>query len=127
MDAIVSHSITAILGGLIGAAVTYLLLLRSRPARSAAKSRAELKEYRDRVADHFARTAGLVDQLTDSYKDVFDQLQAGAVELLDAETLREKLAHQGGEVITLNRLGHREPEAPDEPGDEGRDSSEKKD
>ncbi len=110
MDTIISHSIVALAGAAIGAIVAWLLASRSGPGRSGAQARAELNQYRERVADHFARTAHLVDQLTDSYKDVFDQLQAGAVDLLDEETLRDKLAHHGGEVITLNRLGYRGPD-----------------
>lgn len=121
MDTVISHSIVALIGALIGAAVAYWLTRRTGPGRSASKAQAELNEYRERVADHFTRTAALVDQLTDSYKDVFDQLQAGAVDLLDEQTLREKLAHQDAEVITLNRLGYRgseEPGADDRGGDE---------
>jgi len=58
------------------------------------------------VADHFVKTAELVNQLTDSYKEVFDHLRDGAGSLVDEEILRERLAHRDDDKVTLRRIGY---------------------
>lgn len=70
--------------------------------------------YREEVADHFVKTAELVNRLTDSYKEVFDHLRDGAGRLVDEDTLRERLAHEEDKDVTLHLIGYRE----SGPGDE---------
>ncbi len=43
------------------------------------------RDYRESVAEHFSATAGLVKQMTESYKDVYQHLAAGAQSLCSAE------------------------------------------
>lgn len=71
--------------------------------------------YREEVADHFVKTAELVNRLTDSYKEVFDHLRDGAGRLVDEETLRQRLAHEEDKDVTLHLIGYRESESADEP------------
>ncbi|MDJ0652811.1 MAG: DUF1043 family protein [Xanthomonadales bacterium] len=106
MDPILSHILAAIAGALAGAGLIYLILGRGQGRGSAAAVRAEFDQYKEQVADHFSRTASAVNQLTDSYKSVFDELQEGASQLMDEDTLRQRLAHDDGEAITLSRLGY---------------------
>lgn len=73
-------------------------------AQSSARRREEA--YRQEVADHFVKTAELVNQLTDSYKEVFDHLREGADQLVDEEIRRERLAHSDDEKVTLRRIGY---------------------
>jgi uncharacterized membrane-anchored protein YhcB (DUF1043 family) len=73
-------------------------------AQSSARRREEA--YRQEVADHFVKTAELVNQLTDSYKEVFDHLREGADQLVDEEIRRQRLAHSDDEKVTLRRIGY---------------------
>jgi len=68
----------------------------------------EHQAFREQVADHFVETAGLVNRLTDSYKEVFEHLQGGAQKLVDAETLQDKLPQIDEETVTLRRIGARQ-------------------
>lgn len=92
------------IGLLIGAGLVYLMTRRGSEEKTQAAIAAAQAEYRDQVGEHFVGTAKLVDGLTDSYKALFDHLQAGADGLVDEETLRLKL-DEDDRVITLNRLG----------------------
>lgn len=113
--------VSLLVGIAIGGFGAHFLLPRARVHRAEQKVRKEFEDYREQVAEHFARTAGLINQLTDSYKDVFEHLQSGANRLLDEDQLREKLSDESGKTITLPRLGyHRSGEgsnAPSTPDD----------
>ena len=62
----------------------------------------ELKEthdnYREGVSDHFNMTAELVQQMTESYKDVYQHLAHGAQELCSNE-VASKLLPAGSESV----------------------------
>jgi uncharacterized membrane-anchored protein YhcB (DUF1043 family) len=47
--------------------------------------------YRDEVSEHFSTTAELVQQMTDSYKDVYQHLASGAQELCSGEVASKLL------------------------------------
>ena len=51
-------------------------------------------DYRNNVNNHFAKTADAVDQLTDSYKNVYNHLSAGARALMDKESLQKQIEKQ---------------------------------
>lgn len=51
----------------------------------------ELEIYREDVSDHFLKTAELVDNLTQSYKAVYDHLEGGAYQLVGDEKFRKQL------------------------------------
>ncbi len=98
--------IGAIIGLIVGVGIAAWLFKRSGNPNSPKALQQELDNYREEVVDHFAETAALVNEMTDSYKAVFDHLQTGADKLIDPEALREKLTDQSGDTITLNRLGY---------------------
>ncbi|ADI15948.1 YhcB family protein [Truepera radiovictrix] len=54
----------------------------------------ELANYRGDVNEHFLRTAELIDELTKSYKLVYDHLESGAYRLVGEETFRQQLAER---------------------------------
>lgn len=105
MDPVISHLLAGVAGLVVGIAGAWLMLRSGKS--SSADAEKQLDEYRRQVAEHFARTSKLVDGMTDSYKAVFDELQEGAHSLLPPEQLRELMADQSEEVITLSRLSYR--------------------
>lgn len=74
----------------------------------------EYEKYKENVGAHFARTAELVNQLTESYRDVHAHLATGAQNLCeDNDSLRRQL-----ESSLANRLIETEEEVPTtEPAD----------
>ncbi len=51
----------------------------------------ELNRYKEQVTDHFSRTAELVNNLTESYRDVHQHLAKSADSLCDGEPLLNRL------------------------------------
>ena len=72
-------------GVVLGAGVLFWLLPARRQAGQIMRDRTaalkELSAYRDKVDDHFLRTADLVNNLTQSYHAVHEQLSRGAKDL----------------------------------------------
>lgn len=52
----------------------------------------ELESYRGDVGEHFLKTAELVDNLTQSYKSVYDHLEGSAYKLVGEEDFRKQIA-----------------------------------
>ena len=48
-------------------------------------------QYRDNVSDHFSTTAELIQQMTESYKDVYQHLALGAQDLCSGEVASKLL------------------------------------
>ena len=61
-------------------------------------------DYRNNASNHFAKTADAVDQLTDSYKNVYNHLSAGARALMDKESLQKQIEKRQGKSVTLAYL-----------------------
>lgn len=79
------------------------------------------EQFKTEVTDHFVETARLINQLTDSYKAVFDHLSEGADQLVDPDTLRERLPAISDKEIRLRRIGaggQRRAESSDDAGDD---------
>ncbi len=102
---LVSLLIGAAIGLVLGAGGLFVWF-RYGGGAGATSARRREEVYREEVADHFVKTAELVNQLTDSYKEVFDHLREGAGHLVDEEILRERLVHQDDEKVTLRRIGY---------------------
>lgn len=101
-----------VVGGIVGAVAATLLARRSRGDQDSAKRvRAELEEYRLEVKEHFVQTAELVNNLTRSYKAVYDHLESGAYGLVGDEALRKELGDVEEEPIKLEYIGTRGPVA----------------
>ena len=92
-------------GGAVGALATWWI---SR-ARGGAVSVMQLKQENDRfkneVTEHFVETARLINQMTDSYKQVFDHLSSGAEKLVDEKSLAERLPPASGQEVKLSQFG----------------------
>ena len=92
------------LGLALGIGLT-LLFQRFRKPRSLVELEAEHNKLQEEVMAHFVTTANLVNDMTDSYKAVFDHLNDGATKLVDGAELRERLPNEERKVITLSRIG----------------------
>lgn len=59
--------------------------------------------YRDEVSEHFSTTAELVQQMTESYRDVYQHLASGAQELCTGE-VASKLLPTSSDTVFGNTL-----------------------
>jgi uncharacterized membrane-anchored protein YhcB (DUF1043 family) len=77
------------LGLVLGCIGAYLFLGRYSHTAKLREELCELKEkfsdYRDQVTQHFMRTSELVQEMTQSYRAVYEHLATGARELCDGE------------------------------------------
>jgi uncharacterized membrane-anchored protein YhcB (DUF1043 family) len=99
--------ITGVIIGILigGTAVAIWLKRRGGSAESVAVLKRENAQFREEVNEHFVQTAELINQLTDSYKAVFDHLSEGAEKLVDPEVVRERMPQVGSEEVRLKRIG----------------------
>ena len=91
---IMVSAIVLCIGGLIGAIVSRTLLppeMQKDLEHRLQSSRAELDQYQQDVAQHFAETSKLVTNLTKAYKEVHDHLAKGAIQLTNAEISKKIL------------------------------------
>ncbi|MGD8873636.1 MAG: DUF1043 family protein, partial [Gammaproteobacteria bacterium] len=74
-----------LLGIMLGSIATYLLVSRNRRTHQLQLELNQLTErfteYRDQVTQHFMRTSELVQEMTRSYRDVYEHLASGAQHL----------------------------------------------
>jgi len=74
-----------LLGIMLGSIATYLLVARNRRTHQLRLELNQLTErfteYRDQVTQHFMRTSELVQEMTRSYRDVYEHLASGAQHL----------------------------------------------
>jgi uncharacterized membrane-anchored protein YhcB (DUF1043 family) len=98
-------------GAVLGAAGAMLLARRDRgDSEKLELLRSELDGYKQNVSEHFVQTAELVNELTRSYKAVFDHLEQGAYRLVGEEALRRQLANVDAEPVKLEYIGSRDRE-----------------
>lgn len=101
--------ILAVVIGIVAGALFVWLLNRSSRDDGAAREKfdklqKEFETYRGEVNAHFAQTADAVDQLTQSYQNVFSHLSDGAQKLMDKEALKAQLEKRQGKAVTLAYL-----------------------
>ena len=77
------------LGTILGCIGAYLFLGRNNHTARLQEELSELRErfsdYRDQVSQHFMRTSELVQEMTQSYRAVYEHLATGAQELCEEE------------------------------------------
>ena len=75
----------AALGAMLGSIITYLVVARHGRTRKLQDELDQLKDrftdYRDQVTQHFMRTSELVQEMTQSYRAVYEHLALGAQNL----------------------------------------------
>ncbi|WP_370981397.1 YhcB family protein [Agaribacterium sp. ZY112] len=101
---IMVSAIVFCLGGLLGAIISRSIFppeQQKQLEENLNNSRKELDQYQRDVAQHFAETAQLVNNLTQSYKSVHDHLATGALQLTNAEITQSMLS-AGDESLGLD-------------------------
>ncbi len=102
-----SWVIIGLVVGLVVGGVTAWLIARSSRVEvpSTRKLKEENERFREEVNAHFVHTAELINELTDSYKKVFDHLSDGAERLVDKEAVRERMPQVGQQEVRLRHIG----------------------
>lgn len=95
-----------VVGLVAGAGVAWAVVARRSHSPSVSQLKAENERFREEVNAHFVQTAGLINELTDSYKKVFDHLSDGADRLVDKEAVRERMPQVGHrDEVRLRHIG----------------------
>ena len=111
MDIIWTGIIALIIGLLLGATGAWIWLRQRGGADgSVAELNKENERFREEVNEHFVQTAELINQLTDSYKAVFDHLSEGADKLVDQDAVRERMPRVSDQEVRLKHIGSRDGE-----------------
>src|SRR6056297_4232909 len=118
MEIVIWLIVGLVVGGVIGALATWWISRARGGAVSVMQLKQENDRFKDEVTEHFVETARLINQMTDSYKQVFDHLSSGAEKLVDEKSLAERLPPAGGEEVRLSQFGaptsgHDAPRGPD--------------
>lgn len=109
MDHILNLIIAAVIGLVIGGLFMYFTLARKTSDKSVKAVEKKLENYQQDVETHFAKTADLIDNLTDSYKDVFEHLSESAEKLLTEDQLKNQLINRKSREVTIKYLKGSEP------------------
>ncbi|PID65790.1 MAG: hypothetical protein CR975_05785 [Gammaproteobacteria bacterium] len=97
---IISTVIALVVGFFIGRAIGGGKATNSQLA----EAKKELEDYKNHVSEHFGKTADLVDDLTQSYKAVFDHLGSSAKSLLSEEQVKQHLSTRAAKAVTLTYI-----------------------
>jgi hypothetical protein len=94
------------LGLVLGCIGTYLFIGRYSNTAKLREELSELRErfsdYRDQVSQHFMRTSELVQEMTQSYRAVYEHLATGAQELCEGEEPSTSLDTRDRDLLADN-------------------------
>lgn len=103
MYSFASLAITAVISLLVGGALGALLVYSLRQhlfgqdiEQRLHKAESDLQGYQRDVAEHFAQTAGLVNNLTHAYRDMHEHLANGALKLATPAISRQLIDSASG-------------------------------
>ena len=126
---IVVCTLTFCLGALLGAFISRRFLPPTQQKeleQQLNSTRDQLSQYQHDVAHHFAETSRLINNLTQSYKDVHSHLSRGAMQLTSAEISQQmieagegKLGDTDAELLEPASFEPPRDWAPKKPGDHG--------
>lgn len=103
--------LTALISLIVGALVGYAVLANTGAAagnnrKLESKLQAaeqQLADYQTQVAQHFQRTADLVNNLTDSYREVHEHLANGAAQLATPELSQQFVSSDAKQALGKSR------------------------
>lgn len=99
------------IGAAIGGALMWALTSQSEGEVSVKQLKKDNAKFREEVNEHFVQTAELINQMTDSYKKVFDHLSDGAGKLVEEKALRERMPRVTNREVRLKHIGSASEEA----------------
>ena len=113
LDGTLSFWIIGILGILLGlglgSVLTYTITSRNRQNQNLQAELDQLAtrftEYREQVGSHFMQTSDLVQEMTRSYRAVYEHLANGAYQLYGEHANKQSLEHQVDETNTEGMEG----------------------
>lgn len=109
MDYILNLVIAGVVGLVIGGLFMYFSMARKTSESSVKAVEKKLESYQTDVEKHFSKTADLIDNLTESYKEVFEHLSDSAEKLLTEEQLKNQLINRKSREVTIKYLKGSEP------------------
>ncbi len=104
MNGMIYIMVGGVFGLLLGMLIMYLLQKQSAGHSDARTVQEKLDAYQEQVEGHFAKTADLIDNLTESYKAVFEHLSDSAETLLTEEQIKNQLANRKSREVTIKYL-----------------------
>lgn len=121
---IVALAVGIVLGGLLARSFSSTNQKNRDLNSQLEKSESQLKDYQQEVTDHFAETAKLVNNLTQSYKDVHQHLANNALKLANVDISRQLISNNIDGEETENKIEENDFEppkdwAPKAPGSQG--------
>lgn len=102
---ILTAVIIGLVGIIVGVGVAWLIFSRQTHEPTVGQLKADNERFREEVNAHFVRSAQLINELTDSYKKVFDHLSDGADRLVDKKAVRERMPQVGQQEVRLRHIG----------------------
>ncbi len=113
MDDVLNMVLAGIIGLVIGGLFMYFSLRNKSTGQSVKAVEEQLQNYQQDVENHFAKTADLIDNLTNSYKEVFEHLSESAENLLTEEQIKNQLINRKSREVTIKYLKSSDEETED--------------
>lgn len=113
MNTLIWAIIALVAGAALGAGAVWMFAVRRAGPMSVNELKKENERFREEVNAHFVQSAQLINELTDSYKKVFDHLSDGADRLVDKEVVRERMPQVGRQEVRLRHIGAPRDHRPD--------------
>ncbi len=104
MDSVLNMVMAGVVGLVIGGVFMYFANQRKNSSESVQAVEKKLASYQQDVERHFTKTADLIDNLTDSYKQVFEHLSESAENLLTEEQIKNQLINRRSREVTIKYL-----------------------
>jgi len=104
MENLIYILVAGVLGLLLGMLLMQLLHKQSTSTTDVKAVQEKLDSYQLEVETHFSKTADLIDNLTDSYKQVFEHLSDSAENLLTDEQIQHQLSNRKSREVTIKYL-----------------------
>ncbi len=117
MDDILNMVMAGVIGLVVGGLFMYFATKNKSSKQSVKDVEEKLENYQQEVEGHFAKTADLIDNLTDSYKEVFEHLSESAEKLLTEEQIQNQLVNRRSREVTIKYLKGSEVDETEDPTD----------
>ena len=104
MDDILNMVMAGVAGVVAGGLFMYFANKGENSSASIKEVEEKLHDYQQDVEAHFSKTADLIDNLTNSYKDVFEHLSDSAENLLTEEQIKNQLINRKSREVTIKYL-----------------------